>query len=356
MLEDRKFFYPVTGEAPAWTMFKPGNETSEGEGYPYEVLSRSPWMIIGEKGAVTMMAEESVRAWPREHRRSAALSSYVGKYTPKIQLPGGGKPGGILQQRLALVDGKGYSGRIVLAGDPSAAPIEVSLVWGGGASDRETVTVDDITRRYAKVPLRFTARGATDNGRLEIVGKGTGSFLVGTVSLMPANNINGWRADTVALLKELNAPVYRWPGGSFVSGYNWKDGVGDPDRRPPRENPAWKGIEHNDVGIHEFISLCREINAEPFILVNTGFAGAELAAGGSRVRQRRPRYPDGETASPERPSGTLRRQVVGFGERDLRPAHCRVRRKACPGREGHARRRSFVADRRGRQRNGGRME
>ena len=278
MLEDRKFFYPVTGEAPAWTMFKPGDETWEGEGHPYELLTRSPWMIIGEKDAVTMMAEESVRAWPRESRHSAALSSYVGVHTPKIRLPGEGKQGGILQERLALIDGKGYSGRIVLAGDPSAAPIEVSLAWGGGASDRETVTVDKLTRSYAKVPLQFTARGATDNGRLEIVGKGTGSFLVGTVSLMPADNINGWRADTVALLKELNAPVYRWPGGSFVSGYNWRDGVGDPDRRPPRENPAWKGIEHNDVGIHEFISLCREIKAEPFILVNTGFAGAKLAA------------------------------------------------------------------------------
>ena len=278
MLEDRKFFYPVTGEAPAWTMFKPGDETWEGEGHPYELLTRSPWMIIGEKDAVTMMAEESVRAWPRESRHSAALSSYVGVHTPKIRLPGEGKQGGILQERLALIDGKGYSGRIVLAGAPSAAPIEVSLAWGGGASDRETVTVDKLTRSYAKVPLQFTARGATDNGRLEIVGKGTGSFLVGTVSLMPADNINGWRADTVALLKELNAPVYRWPGGSFVSGYNWRDGVGDPDRRPPRENPAWKGIEHNDVGIHEFISLCREINAEPFILVNTGFAGAKLAA------------------------------------------------------------------------------
>ena len=295
MLEDRKFFHPVTGKAPAWTMFKPGPETWEGEGHPYEVLSRSPWMIIGEKGAVTMMAGNSTRAWPRE-RRSPALSSYVGVHTPRIQLPGDGKPCGMFQQRLALVDGKGYSGRIVLAGDPSAAPIEVSLVWGSGASDRDTVTVDELSPSYAKMPLQFTAGGTTDNGRLEIVGKGTGSFLVGTISLMPADNIKGWRADTVALLKELNAPVYRWPGGSFVSGYNWKDGVGDPDRRPPRENPAWKGIEHNDVGIHEFMDLCREINAEPFIVVNTGFADAKLAA--EEVE-----YVNG---GPETPMGKLR--------------------------------------------------
>ena len=45
------------------------------------------------------------------------------------------------------------------------------------------------------------------------------------------------RADTLELLKQLDAPVYRWPGGNFVSGYNWRDGIGDRDRRPPRKNP-----------------------------------------------------------------------------------------------------------------------
>ena len=86
MLEDRKFFYPVTGEAPAWIMFKPGLDNSEGEGHPYELLARSPWMIIGEKGAVTMMAGNSTRAWPEESR-SPAMSSYVGVHTPSIQPP-----------------------------------------------------------------------------------------------------------------------------------------------------------------------------------------------------------------------------------------------------------------------------
>ena len=277
MLEDRKFFYPVTGEAPAWSMFTPGPGTHEGEGHPYELLMRSPWMIIGEKGAVTMMAGNTTRAWPEESR-SPAMSSYVGVHTPSIRLPGDGRPGGLFQERLTLVSDKGYSGRIVLAGNPTAAPVQVSLVWGGGASDRETLIVDQLTTTYRTIPLQFTAGGATDNGRLEIVGRGTGNFLIGTASLMPADNIHGWRADTVARLKELNAPIYRWPGGSFVSGYNWKEGIGDPDRRPPRENPAWKGIEHNDVGIHEFLTLCREIDSEPFILVNTGFAGARLAA------------------------------------------------------------------------------
>ena len=95
---------------------------------------------------------------------------------------------------------------------------------------------------------------------------------------MPADNVHGWRADTLARLRELDSPVYRWPGGNFVTGYDWKDGIGDPDKRPPRKNPAWKGIEHNDVGLAEFMQLCREIGTEPYVAVNTGLGGADSAA------------------------------------------------------------------------------
>ena len=262
MLEDRKFFYPVNGEAPAWEMFKPDNRSYDGEGHPYELLMRSPWMIVGPKQAVRM----------------DTAHAYAGAQAPEISLPGRGTPAGLQQERLALVDGREYTGRVVLSGDSSAGPVEVSLVWGGGATMRQSVVIDKITPDYATYSLRFRAGHSTENGRLEIVARGSGSFRIGTVSLMPADNIYGWRADTVALLKELNAPVYRWPGGNFVSGYNWRDGIGDPDKRPPRKNPAWKGIETNDVGIHEYMALMRELGAEPYIAVNTGLADETAAA------------------------------------------------------------------------------
>ena len=262
MLEDRKFYYPVTGDAPPWTMFTPGPRSWDGEGHPYELLTRSPWLITGPRRGVTMVK----------------ANSFVGEQTPKIAVPGNGEAAGLLQERLGVVRGKDYTGRIVLAGSAGAAPIEVSLVWGGGANDRDTVTITRLSGDYVTTPLAFTAGRSTDNARIEIVSKGSGHFLVGTVSLMPADNIRGWRADTVALLKKLDAPVYRWPGGNFVSGYNWREGIGDPDKRPPRKNPAWKGIEHNDVGLHEYLDLCHEIHTEAFIAVNTGLGGVEEAA------------------------------------------------------------------------------
>jgi alpha-N-arabinofuranosidase len=156
--------------------------------------------------------------------------------------------------------------------------VRVRVAWGGGASEGQTITVHRLGADYATVPFEITAGGSTDHGRLEIVGHGEGTFRIGTASLMPADNVKGWRRDTLALLRDLDAPIYRWPGGNFVSGYDWKDGIGDRDRRPPRKNPAWTGVEHNDVGIDEFLEFCRELGTDPYIAVNTGLGGVEAAA------------------------------------------------------------------------------
>jgi alpha-N-arabinofuranosidase len=94
---------------------------------------------------------------------------------------------------------------------------------------------------------------------------------------MPSDNVEGFRSDVLTLLRELNSPVYRWPGGNFVSGYNWRDGIGERDKRPPRKNPAWQGVEANDVGIHEFMRLCELIKTEPYIAVNAGLGNSDEA-------------------------------------------------------------------------------
>jgi alpha-N-arabinofuranosidase len=164
---------------------------------------------------------------------------------------------------------------VALSGEAGGGPVDVRLEWGPGEGDAQTVRIEALTAEYAKTPLEFTAGADTDNGRIEIVGRG--KFRVGAVSLMPADNVHGMRADTLALLKELDSPVYRWPGGNFVSGYDWRDGLGDPDRRPTRKNPAWQGIEPNDFGINEFMTFCREIGTEPYVTVNSGQGDVAMA-------------------------------------------------------------------------------
>jgi len=255
MLEDRKFYYPVPADGPIW-------KEHEGAG----VLAASPWQVIGPKECLKMVRE----------------NPYVGEHCPEIDLPGDGTRCGIMQEGFGLVTGKKYTGRIVLAAMfGKELPIQISLVWGKKEQDRDTVIIDKgITRSYGfgTFELHFESKGDTGNGRLEITSSGKGRFRIATVSLMPADNIKGMRADTIKLLKELNAPIYRWPGGNFVSGYDWRDGVGERDKRPPRKNPAWTGVEHNDFGLDEFIIFCREVGAEPLIVVNSGFGDDHSAA------------------------------------------------------------------------------
>ncbi len=68
---------------------------------------------------------------------------------------------------------------------------------------------------------------------------------------------NGFRQDVLALTKELGATIVRYPGGNFLSGYNWEDGVGPKERRPRRLDLAWGSTETNQFGTNEFITWCR---------------------------------------------------------------------------------------------------
>ncbi len=237
MLEDRKFYYPVGSQD-------------------------SPWKAVGDAANVRMNP----------------ILPYTGVQAPDVRLKGNGETGGIAQEGLAVIKGKPYTGRIVLAGDPGAAPVEVSLVWGSAPEARQTVAIMDFKTDYKTYPLAFTAGESSENARLEITSRGIEAFRVGTVSLMPSDNVEGFRPEVLSVLRELNAPIYRWPGGNFVSGYSWKDGIGDRDRRPPRKNPAWQGVEHNDVGIHEFMDFCRLLKTQPYITVNSGQGNETLAA------------------------------------------------------------------------------
>ncbi len=262
MLEDRKFFYPIDGEKPGWDK-KKGKKTSyEGEGVPYEILVASPWQPIGPKSAVTMDTKDP----------------YVGEHTPLIALDGSVEARGIYHPRLGFVKGKEYSGYIILKATPGVKKVDVAILCGRGKNAQSMVTLSALQDSFQKYPLAFTAGDDTTDGCLEIRCYGTGNIAIGTVSLMPADNVEGFRKDTLALLRELNAPIYRWPGGNFVSGYNWRDGVGERDKRPPRKNPAWTGIEHNDVGIHEYLRFCELVNTEPFVSLNTGLGDAASAA------------------------------------------------------------------------------
>ena len=89
----------------------------------------------------------------------------------------------------------------------------------------------------------------------------------------PTSDDNGFRGDVLELVRELGLTAVRYPGGNFVSGYRWEDGVGPVDRRPARLDPAWKTIETNAFGLNEFMLWAKQADIEPIMAVNLGTRG-----------------------------------------------------------------------------------
>lgn len=81
---------------------------------------------------------------------------------------------------------------------------------------------------------------------------------------------NGFRKDFIDLIKELNVRSVRWPGGNFVSGYNWEDGIGPKDQRPAKLDLAWHQVETNQMGTDEYAKFCSLIGADNFLCINGG--------------------------------------------------------------------------------------
>lgn len=93
----------------------------------------------------------------------------------------------------------------------------------------------------------------------------------------PTADKNGFRGDVLALVRELGPTIIRYPGGNFVSGYNWEDGVGPVDKRPARLDLAWFCTEPNSFGTNEFMDWCKAAGVEPMMAVNLGTRGGEAA-------------------------------------------------------------------------------
>lgn len=93
----------------------------------------------------------------------------------------------------------------------------------------------------------------------------------------PTADENGFRQDVLELVRELDMPIMRYPGGNFVSGYRWEDGVGPKEKRPSRLDLAWGALEPNTFGTNEFMDWCHKVGTAPMMAVNLGSRGPEAA-------------------------------------------------------------------------------
>ena len=87
----------------------------------------------------------------------------------------------------------------------------------------------------------------------------------------------GFRKDVLDMVRQLDVPIVRYPGGNFVSGYNWEDGIGDKSKRPRKLDLAWLTLETNQVGIDEFQEWAKRASSDVMMAVNLGTRGPDEA-------------------------------------------------------------------------------
>ena len=231
--------------------------TEEGYGIPV------PWIAVNRGEGVRFSHDNTV--------------FYNGLQSQRIDVTApDGKLHGIAQESIALQRGWRYDVRLVLSQERLSGSVDVRLGKGEQVYAQETIS--DVAPEWQTYEFSLDPDCDDDKAEFSIVFEGPGKLWIGSVSLMPVDNMLGWRKDVLELIQALRPPIVRYPGGNFVSGYHWEDGIGDRDSRPIRFDYAWHVWESNDVGIDEFMQLCDLIGCEPYISVNAGNGTAAEAA------------------------------------------------------------------------------
>jgi hypothetical protein len=168
---------------------------------------------------------------------------------------------GLYQDGLHLHKGKTYN--ITLLAGATAVdglwnhftekphPLELKLKSDSGTEYKTEFSLEVVPKNFI---WSFVA-AETEISRLSLSFDWEGTALLCCISMMPSDNVDGWRADVVEKLREIKVPVIRFPGGCFVSFYDWESTIGPRDEREPTESFFWGGLEENDVGVDEFMRL-----------------------------------------------------------------------------------------------------
>lgn len=240
------------------------------------------WFIIGEK--CYSMVGNSVVEGKSDHTVES-VGSYTRHYQKGHRMPrryecnswqieSVGDLCGFGQDRLFIKENREYELRIVLR---TSSPIHLtaSLTSRGGKECFATAKLLANSDDWKSYRLTLTPNTCDPDAELRITFSDNARIVIGALSLMPCDNFCGMRKEVVACLKEMNIKYLRWPGGNFAGEYNWFDGLLEVDMRAPSEShiayltqPHTLGYDFGEMNTDDFISLCREIGAEPSLTLN----------------------------------------------------------------------------------------
>jgi len=217
-----------------------------------------------------LVQPNTARFWKAYGTAEAYLDTYDPLNSQYCQrIIGTGDEGGLQQDKLCIRKGEIYNGSLWVKGHAPGGLV-VSLVGDKGQKEiQDTSTPASYWREFR---FKFKPTWQSDNAVIRIGLKAEGQIWIDQVSMMP----DSWRRnsclrpDLLKAIADLKPPIIRWPGGCFASAYRWKDGIGPQYKRGVYPREIWDDKEVNSFGSDEFVALCREVGAEPLIVVNIG--------------------------------------------------------------------------------------
>lgn len=226
------------------------------------------WFPLGEQG-VFSLDEPYTRHGDGYHMKRTTECNSVSIFNPCQ-----GEPVGMGQHGIALSQGQPYLFGMVVKTQGSVE-FTVSMTDRAGKAVYCRATSVGGGEEWTRLEVELTPQTADPDADLRVSWEKEGHVCVGAISLLPKDHFHGMRRDVVEAMKELGIKVLRWPGGNFAGEFNWMDGLLPADMRAPFQSylgletqPHTMGYDYSEVTTDDFIALCREIGAEPFITIN----------------------------------------------------------------------------------------
>lgn len=226
------------------------------------------WFPLGKR-AVFALDEPYTRHGEGYHMKRNTECNSVSIFNP-FQ----GETAGMGQHGIAISQGEPYLfGMVVKTQNPVEFAVSLTDRAGKEVYCRTTFTGEGAD--WTRFEVELTPQAADPDADLRICWEEAGQVCVGAISLLPKDHFHGMRRDVVEAMKELGIKVLRWPGGNFAGEFNWMDGLLPVDMRAPFQSylgletqPHTMGYDYSEINTDDFIALCREIGAEPFITIN----------------------------------------------------------------------------------------
>ncbi len=195
-----------------------------------------------------------------------------------IQLNVNNGTAGIRQGRIYIQDGYDYSGSLWIKPEQGTVHVTFRVKDSNGTLIAE-VPLKTSGSAFQEVRYSFSGTKTDKQASVEVVATGQGVVLLDFISLMRADirKNSMLRPDLVEALRDLQPPFIRWPGGSFASIYKWRDGIGPHVARRYHPNTIWGGYsDYYGFGTEEFMELCRQLDAEPMVVLAATSTDAEM--------------------------------------------------------------------------------